>query len=103
MNPDNVFEAICSSFKEMPDGCLEWEQRVGIKIPDQSGVTSKELLFIVGILVTINVILAIAYKKFLQQELKRDMKVQVSSAVSQYVALSQIPELNETKKDEELK
>jgi len=31
------------------------------------------------------------------------MKVQVSSAVSQYVALSQIPELNETKKDEELK
>lgn len=87
----------------MPDGCLEWENRVGIQVPEQSGVTSKELLFIVGVLVTLNVILAIAYRQFLQRELKQDMKVQVSSAVSQYVALSQIPELNETKKDEELK
>ena len=87
----------------MPYGCREWENQVGIKVPEQSGVTSKELLFIVGVLVTINVILALAYRKFLQRELKQDMKVQVSSAVSQYVALSQIPELNETKKDEELK
>jgi len=61
------------------------------------------LIFIVGILVTINIILALAYKTFLQQELKKDMKIQVSSAVSQYVALSQIPELNETKVDDELK
>jgi len=74
---------------------------VGIK--EEKGVTSKELLFIVGILVTINIILALAYKTFLQQELKKDMKIQVSSAVSQYVALSQIPELNETKVDDELK
>jgi len=59
---------------------------VGIK--EEKGVTSKELLFIVGILVTINIILALAYKTFLQQELKKDMKIQVSSAVSQYVALS---------------
>jgi len=62
LNPDNVFEAICASFKDMPDGCLEWENRVGIQVPEQSGVTSKELLFIVGVLVTLNVILAIAYR-----------------------------------------
>ena len=85
----------------MPAGCYDWEQKVGIK--EETGVTSKELIFIVGILVTINIILALAYKTFLQQELKKDMKIQVSSAVSQYVALSQIPELNETKVDEELK
>jgi hypothetical protein len=24
-NPDNVFEAICASFKNMPEGCYEWE------------------------------------------------------------------------------
>lgn len=35
-----------------------------------------------------------AYRKYLKQELEKDMKMQVSSAVSQYVALSKIPELN---------
>jgi hypothetical protein len=30
MNPDNVFEAICASFRDMPEGCKEWEYRVGI-------------------------------------------------------------------------
>jgi hypothetical protein len=94
MNPDNVFEAICASFRDMPVGCYEWEEKVGID-QHQSGVSTKELLIIVGLLVTLNVCLALAYKRFLQQELKSDMKIQVSSAVSQYVALSQIPELNE--------
>ena len=101
MNPDNVFETICASFRDMPNGCYNWEEKVGII--QESGVTSKELFIIIGILVTLNVCLALAYKRFLQQELKADMKIQVSSAVSQYVALSQIPELNEAKKDDELK
>jgi hypothetical protein len=30
MNPDNVFEAICASFRDMPSACYEWEEKVGI-------------------------------------------------------------------------
>ena len=28
MNPDNVFEAICAGFKELPYGCAEWMEKV---------------------------------------------------------------------------
>jgi len=87
----------------MPAGCYEWEDKVGIKLPKQGGVSSYELMVIIGLLVTLNICLALAYRSFLQTELKKDMKIQVSSAVSQYVALSTIPELNDEKKDDELK
>lgn len=30
MNPDNVFEAICSGFKEMPKGCTKWMLKEGM-------------------------------------------------------------------------
>ena len=49
---------------------------------------------ILGGLVFVNILLVLAYRKYLQKEIKEDMKIQVSSAVSQYVALSQISELN---------
>tara|TARA_B110000285_G_scaffold83240_1_gene95730 strand:+ start:689 stop:1012 length:324 start_codon:yes stop_codon:yes gene_type:complete len=63
MNPDNVFETICASFRDMPNGCYNWEEKVGII--QESGVTSKELFIIIGILVTLNICLALAYKRFL--------------------------------------
>jgi hypothetical protein len=44
---------------------------------------------ILALLVVANIILILAYRKCLQKEIKDDMKIQVSSAVSQYVALSQ--------------
>jgi len=47
----------------------------------------------VGLLLT-NVIIILVYRRVLNTELEKDMEVQVSSSISQYVALSQIPELN---------
>ena len=44
-------------------------------------------------LVVVNVVLIICYRRYLNKELKNEMNVQVSSAVSQYIALSNIPEL----------
>jgi hypothetical protein len=47
-----------------------------------------------AILVLINICIIFFYRKYLQKEMNADMNQQVTSAVSQYVALSKIPELN---------
>jgi hypothetical protein len=44
-------------------------------------------------LIVVNVVLIFCYRRYLNKELKNEMNVQVSSAVSQYIALSNIPEL----------
>lgn len=97
MNPDNIFEAICSGFKDMPHGCTKWMVKEGIIENPKAleGVSTSELLVIIGVLVFINLILICVYRSTLNSEIKKDMKVKVSSAVSQYIALSQMPELNE--------
>jgi hypothetical protein len=100
MNPDNVFEAICSGFKSRPSGCTKWMMKEGMiedprGIDGLEGISTTDLLVIIGVLVFINLILIFVYRATLNDEIKKDMKVKVSSAVSQYIALSQIPELNE--------
>jgi len=98
LNPDNVFEAICAGYIDMPKGCKKWLEKEGIEIPDdQKGVESSTLFLIVGVLVLANFFLVLVYRNYLQKEIKNDMKIQVSSAVSQYVALSQIKELETDK------
>lgn len=77
MNPDNVFEAICSGFKEMPTGCTKWMLKEGM-IEDPrllEGVSTSELLIIIGVLVFINCILILVYRATLNKEIKSDMKV----------------------------
>jgi len=49
-------------------------------------------MIIMGLFI-VNLIIIFAYRKYLNKELDKDMKIQVTSAVSQYVALSQVPEL----------
>jgi hypothetical protein len=51
------------------------------------------LFYLIIGLVIVNVIIILCYRKYLQKELDQDMKMGVQSAVSQYVALSQVPEL----------
>jgi hypothetical protein len=78
MNPDNVFEAICSGFKEMPHGCTKWMKETDMiqtNPKDLEGVSTSELLIIVGILIFINCILICVYRATLNSELKKDMKV----------------------------
>jgi hypothetical protein len=50
---------------------------------------------VILLLVVVNGVIICLYRRYLQNEMERDLKMQVQSAVSQYVALSQIPELNQ--------
>ena len=98
LTPDNVFEAICAAFSKEPPECKKWQEEEGIPMPEYqtAGVNARTLLIIMVVLIIFNVGIILLYRKVLQRELRRDMKTQVSSAVSQYIALSQHPEL-ETK------
>lgn len=77
MNPDNVFEGICSGFQDMPAGCTKWMLKEGmIENPGAlDGVSTSQLLVIIGVLVFINCILVLVYRATLNNEIKKDMKV----------------------------
>lgn len=102
MTPDNVFEAICASFQDEPRECRAWQIQEGIALPvgQSTGITQKTFFEIVVVLILINLSVIIVYRKWLNRELEKDMKLQVSSAVSQYVALSKIPTLKKIESQE---
>lgn len=99
LNPYNVFEAICAGYKDTPQECINFLLQEGfqpiLNIEEfeasqakKSGVRQTTFVGILALLVVGNIILVLAYRKCLQKEIQDDMKIQVSSAVSQYVALS---------------
>ena len=98
MNPYNVFEAICAGYKDTPNECTTFLLQEGLApVLNQEdyedsvrreGVRQTTFFGIIALLVLGNIILVLAYRKCLQKEIQDDMKIHVSSAVSQYVALS---------------
>ena len=99
LTPDNSFEDICASFKYEPKQCRAWQIEEGIKLPQgqSTSISKKTLYLVVCMLVLTNIVIILLYRKFLQTEMDKDMKINVSSAVSQYVALSKIPELQSSR------
>ena len=95
LNPENVYEAVCASFRHEPKECRAWQQQEGIPIPkgQSTGINTKTLFILILVLIFVNISIILLYRRYLQNELKKDMNMQVSSAVSQYIALSKIPEL----------
>lgn len=63
-NPDNVFEAICAGFEEMPVGCTKWLEKEGIAAK-HVGISTTALLFIIGAVIFVNLIIALVYKNYL--------------------------------------
>lgn len=88
-NSENVFQDICTSFESMPSGCTKWLKKEGVQLPElEDGLSMGGLLLVLFLLIVINTAVFFIYKKFVKEELDKEMKMQVSSAVSQYVALS---------------
>ena len=95
LTPDNAFEAICASFSEMPRPCLKWYNRHKIPVPQgrSSGVSQKVLFLYIVLIIAMNTTIIICYRIHFRKELKTEMQQQVNSAVSQYIALSNVAEL----------
>lgn len=93
LNPYNVFEAICAGYKDTPGECINFLLSEGMapvlnqedydaEQAKKSGVRQTTFIGIIALLVVVNIILVLAYRKCLQKEIQDDMKIQVSSAVS---------------------
>jgi len=96
LTPENILEAICASLANKPDICFRFYEEEGIAftrpealIAKVSPVTTELLIFVVVVLVFVNLALIYAYRQCARKEMEQDMQFQVSSAVSQYIALSQ--------------
>lgn len=98
LTPDNAIEDICSSFNTMPKECRYWYEDENIPLPKgvSTGIRLEALLLIILILTCCSIAVIMIYKRWLQRDLERGMKQQISSAVSRYIALSNIPELRQS-------
>lgn len=69
--PDNVFEAICASFSHEPKQCRKWQEMEGIPIPrgQSTGITQRTLFTLILILISVNIIIILAYRRYLSNEL----------------------------------
>ena len=82
LTPDNVFEAICAGFQTTPLYCRIFQEQEGIVSAPPAGITGGVLLFVVILLVGVNLLLIVLYRRCSNKELKDDMQLQVNSAVS---------------------
>jgi len=87
VNPENVFEDICMGFTRMPHACRRFLKKEGIKVQD-NGINSNQLVAVLFSVIVLNAILFLNYRNHLNKELSEERKLQVSSEVSKYVALS---------------
>ena len=74
------------------------------------GISNAMLLALILLLVAVNMVIILLCRRFLNKELTKEMEIQVSSQVSQYIALSSLEgennmisqnALDETKVDSE--
>ena len=93
ITPAHILEDICANLKSKPQVCLDFYKEENIEYPlsGSSDTVSAELLItVVLLLVGVNVILIIAYKRCVKKEMEDTMSFKVSSAVSQYVSVAQL-------------
>lgn len=72
--------------------CIKFykEENIQFEVPlISNSVTREMLIFVVVVLVGVNILLLIAYRRCAKREMEQDIGIQVSSAVSQYIQLSQ--------------
>jgi hypothetical protein len=86
----NILEAVCAGIYSNPTVCTDFYQEENIKIPvrEESIITGELLLVVMLSLLFVNFALIYAYRRCAKREMESDIGFQVSSAVSQYIAVS---------------
>lgn len=91
ITPENVVEDLCANFKKKPKVCVDFykdEEIEYVPVVADSKISVTLLVTIVSLLVIVNVVLIIAYRRCVKREMEQDMGFKVSSAVSEYISLS---------------
>ena len=94
ITPENILEDICANLNTMPDLCVKYFARDHINYEEQvvkgpDAISAELVIGIVLVLVGVNVVLILAYRKCVKKEMEDTMGVKVRSAVTQYISVAQ--------------
>ena len=94
MTAENIVEDICANLSIKPQVCIDFykEENIAFEETTVQGpdtVSAEVLILVVCVLVGVNVILIMAYRRCVKKEMEDTMGFKVSSAVSQYIAVAQ--------------
>jgi len=94
ITPENILDDICATLVHLPDVCVRYFNKEHINIENQlvkgpDAVSAELVIGIVLVLVGVNIILILAYRKCVKKEMEDTMGVKVRSAVGQYISVAQ--------------
>ena len=94
ITPENILEDVCAHLTTKPEVCINFYKREHIVYEDTSilgpdTVSAELLILVVVILIGVNVILILAYRRCVKKEMEDTMGYKVSNAVSQYISVAQ--------------
>lgn len=94
LTPENILEDICANLKTKPVACINFYKREHIKYEDTTikgpdSISAEMLILVVAILIGVNVVLILAYRRCVKKEMEDTMGFKVSNAVSQYISVAQ--------------
>ena len=89
MKPSSVFEAICESLVEMPQGCVEelGLDKIIVLPPRHAPFIGGAVIF----LLVAAFVICFFYRRQLRRQAQMEMKRHVQTAVSQYIAFREEP------------
>ena len=91
---ENVLEDICANLSIKPKVCINFYKREHINyeetnVQGDDSVSAEILILVVCVLIGVNVLLILAYRKCVKKEMDDTMGFKVSNAVSQYISVAQ--------------
>lgn len=87
---ENILEDICAYLKEKPQVCTDLYAELDIDFAPESKsnvISAEMLIIIVTVLVVVNIVLILAYRKCVKKEMEDNMGFKVNAAVSNYISL----------------
>lgn len=85
LHPENVFNAICEGFKDMPDECKYAKSSSKVNIV--KGIDMSVVFLIIIAVIGCNIALLVLYRRHQRKQEADEMKNHAASAVNQYFAI----------------
>ncbi len=90
MDPVNVFESICAGFNATPDVCYpDYVEGAQARVTPSSGISRTTILLLISGVIAINLLIIFCYWKYTRREMQQEVQLQVSSIMSQYMAMAE--------------
>jgi len=78
-----VFKAICAGFNVTPSVCIDEND------PRSGKMRPRTIIMIIALVIVVNLVIIYCYRRYAKKEMREEMQLQISSIMSQYLALSE--------------